>query len=262
MPSSVQLTDAMLAGWLQLYFWPFLRIGALVMTAPLLNAQAVPARVRLLFAVALTALIAPLLPKLPPMALFGSDWWLAILHETIIGIALGLALQLVFEAAMLAGELVSYGMGLGFAQLVDPLHGAAAPMLGQFYQVCAMLLFLSLGGLLQVVQLLADSFHLAPVGGTLIDASSFLALAQFGGLCFAGALRIALPAVMALLVVNLAFGAMNRSAPALNAMSIGFPLALIAGLAALCFSLPQLQVALTDLVAEALAFTGQWLKGI
>jgi flagellar biosynthetic protein FliR len=234
----------------------------LVMTAPLLNAQAVPPRVRLIFSIVLTAVIAPLLPRLPPMALFGSDWWLTILHESIVGIALGLALQLVFEAAMLAGELVSYGMGLGFAQLVDPLHGAAAPMLGQFYQVCAMLLFLSLGGLLQVVQLLADSFRLAPVGGTVLEASSFLALAQFGGLCFSGALRIALPAVMALLLVNLGFGAMNRSAPALNAMSLGFPLALIAGLLALCFSLPQLQVALTDLVSETLGFIAQWLKAL
>ena len=253
------VTDAMLAGWLQQYFWPFLRIGALILSAPLFNARAVSPRIRLMFALVLTALMAPLLPKLPPMVLFGSDWWLAILHETIVGLALGLALQLVFEAAMMAGELVSYGMGLGFAQLVDPLHGAAAPMLGQFYQVCAMLLFLSLGGLLQLAQLLADSFRLAPVGGAL-EASSFLALAQFGGLCFAGALRIALPAVTALLLVNLGFGAMNRSAPALNALSIGFPLALIAGLVALCLSLPQLQVALTDLVAQAMAFAGQWLK--
>jgi flagellar biosynthetic protein FliR len=256
----VQLSDALLAGWLQQYFWPFLRIGALVLSAPLFNARAVSPRIRLMFALVLTAMMAPLLPRLAPMALFAPDWWLAILHEIVVGLALGLALQLVFEAALMAGELVSYGMGLGFAQLVDPLHGAAAPMLGQFYQVCAMLLFLSLGGLLQLAQLLADSFRLAPVDGTL-EASSFLALAQFGGLCFAGALRIALPAVTALLLVNLGFGAMNRSAPALNAMSIGFPLALIAGLVALCLSLPQLQMALTDLVAQALGFAAQWLRG-
>jgi len=256
----VQLSDALLAGWLQQYFWPFLRIGALVLSAPLFNARAVSPRIRLMFALVLTAMMAPLLPRLAPMALFAPDWWLATLHEIVVGLALGLALQLVFEAALMAGELVSYGMGLGFAQLVDPLHGAAAPMLGQFYQVCAMLLFLSLGGLLQLAQLVADSFRLAPVDGTL-EASSFLALAQFGGLCFAGALRIALPAVTALLLVNLGFGAMNRSAPALNAMSIGFPLALIAGLVALCLSLPQLQMALTDLVAQALGFAAQWLRG-
>jgi len=241
----MQISDAMLAGWLQMYFWPFLRIGGLVMAAPLLNAAAVAPRVRLMLALALTAVMAPMLPALPPMALFSTPWWLSIVHEMIIGTALGLILQLVFEAAMMAGELVSYGMGLGFAQLVDPLHGAAAPMLGQFYQICAMLLFLSLGGLLLLIELLFDSFRLAPVGGVALNADSFLALAQFGGLCFSGALRIALPAVMA----------------PLNAMSIGFPLSLIVGLVALRFTLPQLQVTLSDLLAQTWNFAGLWLRG-
>jgi flagellar biosynthetic protein FliR len=252
----------MLAGWLQLYFWPFLRIGGLVMTLPLLNAQAVAPRIRLLLALLLTLLLAPLLPPLPVLPLFGAAWWLCIFHEFVIGAALGFMLQLVFEAVMLAGELISYGMGLGFAQLADPLHGASAPMLGQFYQVSAALLFLSLGGLLQVVQLLADSFHAAPVGAGMPGAGALLALADFGALCFGGALRIALPAVMALLLVNLCFGVMNRSAPTLNAMSIGFPLSLIAGLLTLRFSLPQLQGVLQQLLAQVWSFAAAWLHGV
>ena len=256
------VTDAMLAGWLQMYFWPFLRIGGLAMTAPLLNAQAVAPRIRLMLALALTLVLAPLLPRLPAMPLFGASWWLCIGHEFFIGAALGFVLQLVFEAVMLAGELISYGMGLGFAQLADPLHGASAPMLGQFYQVCAMLLFLSLGGLGQLAQLLADSFHAAPAGAGVVGAGSFRALADFGGLCFGGALRIALPAVMALLVVNLCFGVMNRSAPALNMQSIGLPLSLIAGLLALRFSLPQLRGVVEQLLAQVWNFAGGWLAGV
>lgn len=258
----ITVTDAMLAGWLQLYFWPFLRIGGLVMTAPLLNAQAVAPRVRLLLALVLTLLLAPLLPQVQAVPVFSAGWWLTIGREFIVGAGLGLVLQLVFEAVMLAGELISYGMGLGFAQLADPLHGASAPMLGQFYQVCAMLLFLSFGGHLQLVQLLVDSFRTAPPGTAAPDAASFQALAQFGSLCFGGALRIALPAVVALLLVNLCFGVMNRSAPALNAMSLGFPLSLIVGLLVLRLSLPQLQGALASLLGQAWAFAGAWSGGL
>ena len=83
------VTDAMLAGWLQMYFWPFLRIGGLAMTAPLLNAQAVAPRIRLMLALALTLVLAPLLPRLPAMPLFGASWWLCIGHEFFIGAALG-----------------------------------------------------------------------------------------------------------------------------------------------------------------------------
>ncbi len=253
------VTDAMLAGWLQMYFWPFLRIGGLVMAAPLLNARAVPARVRLLLALLLTLVVAPLLPAAPVLETFSAGWTLHIATEFIIGVALGFVLQLVFEATMLAGEVVSYGMGLGFAQLADPLHGASAPMLGQFYQLCAMLLFLAFGGQLRLVELVVDSFHSAPAGVATLDPAAFMALARFGGLCFEGALRISLPAVMALLLVNLSFGVMNRSAPALNAMSLGFPLSLIVGLLVLRFTLPQLPSVLTDLLDQAWGFAGHWV---
>lgn len=256
------VTDAMLAGWLQMYFWPFLRIGGMVMTAPLLGAPAVSPRIRLMLALLLTLVLAPLLPQPPLAGLFSGPWWLQILREILIGTAMGFVLQLVMEAAMLAGELVSYGMGLGFAQLADPLHGAAAPMLGQFYQVTALLLFLSFGGLLRVVQLLADSFQAAPLGGAMPDAGLLRAVAEFGGLCFAGGLRIALPAVIALLLVNLGFGVMNRSAPALNALSIGFPLSLIVGLVALHFALPQLPQVLGDLLDQAWSFLGAWSAAV
>lgn len=256
------VTDAMLAGWLQMYFWPFLRIGGLVMTAPLLNAPAVSPRIRLMLALVLTLVMAPLLPAIAPLALFSAPWWLQIGRELLIGAAMGFVLQLVMESAMLAGEMVSYGMGLGFAQLADPLHGASAPMLGQFYQITALLLFLSFGGLLRLVQLLVDSFHAAPPGSVSLDAASLRALADFGGLCFSGGLRIALPAVIALLLVNLGFGVMNRSAPALNALSIGFPLSLIVGMIALHFALPQLPQVLSDLLDQSWDFIGSWIGGL
>lgn len=256
------VTDAMLAGWLQMYFWPFLRIGGLVLAAPLLSAPAVAPRIRLVLALLLTLVIAPLLPQLPPVAVFSGPWWLQILREILIGIAMGFVLQLVLEAVMLAGDLISYGMGLGFAQLADPLHGASAPMLGQFYQVCTLLLFLSFGGLLRLVQLLADSFHAAPLGGAMPDAGLLRAVADFGGVCFAGGLRIALPMIVALLLVNLGFGVMNRSAPALNALSIGFPLSLVVGLVGLRFTLPQLPQAVIALFDQAWSFLGAWSGGI
>ena len=253
-------TDDLLAQLMQSYFWPFLRIGSLLMAAPLYSAQAVPPRIRLLLALALTVSLVPVLPAPAPLGLFGSGWWLAFGRELILGVGLGLVLQLVFEGVMLAGELISYGMGLGFAQLVDPLHGASAPMLGQFYQVCATLLFFSMGGHLHIVELVADSFRAAPSGPALPALQSFSALAAFGGLAFRGAVQIALPAVVALLLVNIGFGVMNRSAPALNMMTIGFPLSLSVGLLVLRYALPQLQGVLVGLLDQAWLFAHQWLR--
>ena len=63
------VTDAMLAGWLQMYFWPFLRIGGMVMTAPMLNAPAVSPRIRLMLALVLTLVMAPMLPRKFPVGI-------------------------------------------------------------------------------------------------------------------------------------------------------------------------------------------------
>ncbi|MBL6749018.1 MAG: flagellar biosynthetic protein FliR [Nevskia sp.] len=256
------ITEAALSAWYQSYFWPFLRIGGLVLAAPLFSAQAVPPRVRLMLALALSVALAPLLPATAALASFSAPWWLEIGRELAVGVGLGLLLQLVFEAVMLAGELVSYGMGLGFAQLADPLHGASAPMLGQFYQVFAALLFFSLGGHLHLVQMVADSFQRVPAGQAVPTAASFLAVASGGGSMFAGALQIALPAVAALLLVNIAFGVMNRSAPALNMLSIGFPLSLVVGLVLLRLTIAQLQPVLVAMLDQAWASAAGWTQDL
>jgi flagellar biosynthetic protein FliR len=255
------LTEAALSAWYQSYFWPFLRIGGLVLAAPLFSAQAVPPRVRLMFALALAVALAPLLPATAALESFSAQWCLEIVRELAVGVGLGLALQLVFEAVMMAGELVSYGMGLGFAQLADPLHGASAPMLGQFYQVFTALLFFSLGGHLRLVQMLADSFQHLPAGRAAPAPEAFFALASGGMQIFSGALQIALPAVAALLLVNLAFGVMNRSAPALNMLSIGFPLSLVVGLLLLRLTIAQLQPVLEAMLDRAWAFAAAWTQG-
>jgi flagellar biosynthetic protein FliR len=79
-------------------------------------------------------------------------------------------------------------------------------------------------------------------------------LADWGDQLFIGALRVALPGMTALLVVNLAFGAVSRAAPALNMFAIGLPVALIFGLIVLFFGLPSMQTGFIELMKSAFQF--------
>jgi flagellar biosynthetic protein FliR len=254
------ITDAALAQLIDAYCWTFARIAALVMAAPVLGSTVTPPRVRLMLSLVLTMVLAPLVSHPAAPGFLAPGWWLALLREILIGAGLGVLLRLVFEAVMLAGELVSYGMGLGFAQLADPLHGAAAPMLGQFYQVSAVLLFLTLGGHLQLAALLMDSFRVAPSASALPPASVFSVLAMQGTAIFAGAVQTALSAVIALLLVNLGFGVINRSSPAMNALSIGFPISLIVGLLVLRFVWSQVNTSFELQLASAWSSAAGWMQ--
>lgn len=244
----MHLTEAQLLEWLGLYFWPFVRIGATLMAAPLFGSRALPMRLRLVFALLLTLVMAPLLPATPALAFFTAESLVMLLRELLLGLVLGLALQLVFEAMALAGELLSSSMGLSFAQMSDPLRGVSSTVLASFLQAVAILSFLSLGGHLALVEWLRESFTLQPVSAAPLSTALLLPLVLEGSQLFAGALRIALPGVCALLLVNLAFGVMNRAAPALNMMSVGFPISLTAGLLVLASSLGSIQSVFAEML--------------
>lgn len=244
-------TDAQLQAWIQLYIWPMVRISGVMMSAPLFGDGVASARVRLMLALAMTVLIAPLLPAQAPVPSFTAAWWLRTGDELLLGVVIGFVLKIVFEAVMLGGEYIGNGMGIGFAQLADPLHGAAAPVVGQFLQTLSILLFLVLGGHLRLLQALASSFQTLPVAAGALTGRSAYALADLGGQLFTGALSVALPSVGALLLVNIAFGVMSRSAPTLNALSFGFPLSIVCGLVLLSMNLPQLDTVLASLLDQA-----------
>jgi len=255
----MHLTDAELLGWVQRYFWTFARIAGVLSAAPLLGPGMAPARTRLMLALALTLMLAPLMPVPPQMEMFGAAWWLCTAQQLLIGVLIGFALQLVFEAVNMGGELMASSMGLSFAQMVDPVRGGSSTVPGSVLMVIVSLLFISLHGHLAVIELLAQSFQTLPVGLNL-SAAKFSDLVQWSSVIFSGGLRIALPILIALLLVNMAFGVMSRATPALNLQSVGFPISLTAGLLLLQYCLPGLQAVFSDMLDRAWPLIAALLK--
>jgi len=237
----ITVTLAQLTTWISQYFWPFVRIGACLMVAPVFGQGSVPRRTRLILAGAITILVAPL-AKLPTDVDLLSGTSLAItVQQLIIGIAMGFAIQLVFDAVGIGGQLLANSMGLSFATNVDPLHGASTPVLGQFYTIIITLTFLALNGHLVVIDGLVQSFNMLPVNAQGLSGNGLWMMVNFGGALFSGALMIALPGLTALLLVNFAMGVMSRAAPSLNLFAVGFPVSLALGLIIVMLGMPGVQ---------------------
>ena len=235
------ITSADIAAWLGTYLWPFTRIGAMLGVVPVFGARSVPVRVRLALAIALTLVLAPVIPPAPAVDALGARALLIAVQQVVIGLAMGFALQMAFAALSIGSQAIATSMGLGFASMIDPQSGVQVPVLSQFYLLLATLIFLALNGHLILIEVLADSFRVLPVGMQGVTRSGFWALAGWAGQMFAGAALIALPAVAALQVVNLAFGVMTRAAPQLNIFSVGFPITLMLGLVVVLMTLPDIQ---------------------
>lgn len=117
----ISFTSAQLNAWIAAFVFPLVRILAFVAVAPVFNNDAVPRRIRLVIALVLTFAIAPTVTNLPTTTP-NSGLGLAILaQQVIIGLSLAFVMRLVFAGVSLAGELMSFQMGLGFATMYDPL---------------------------------------------------------------------------------------------------------------------------------------------
>lgn len=247
----ITLTTGQLEGWLAQYFWPFARIGACFLVAPIYSAAPVPGRVRIVLAAAIALLVAPFAS--PPVGItpFSLAGFIVTAQQILIGVALGFVLQIVFDTVSLGGQLLANSMGLSFAFNVDPLRGTGTPALGQFYTILVTLTFLALDGHLALVETLAQGFRTLPIGMDGLGADGLWTVANWGSQLFAGALAVALPGVTAMLVVNVAFGVISRAAPTLNLFAVGFPVTLVFGLVIVYSALPALQGAFIELLSDA-----------
>ena len=231
-PATATLIDGQQAfGMIGTVMWTMLRTGAMLMAMPLVGTRAVPVRVRVLLAGALAMAIAPLLPPPPASAGIDAATVLGVAREVALGVAMGVVLRLVFEAGAVAGELVSQGMGLAFAQMNDPLRGTSSGVVAQWFYLAFGLLFFAADGHLAMVALLVRSYQALPVGTPWSDvAGSLGSIVELFGVVLRGGLLLALPVMVALLATNLAFGVLARAAPALNPIQLGLPVAVLMGL--------------------------------
>ncbi|QHF04196.1 flagellar type III secretion system protein FliR [Pseudomonas asturiensis] len=245
------LTDTQISTWVASFMLPLFRIVALLMTMPIIGTTLVPRRVRLYFAVAVTVVVAPVLPAMPPVQALDLSALLLIGEQIIIGAGLGLSLQLFFHAFVVAGQIISMQMGMGFASMVDPTNGVSSATIGQFFTMLVTLLFLAMNGHLVVLEILVESFTTMPVGSGLL-VNNFWELANGLGWVLSSGLRLVLPAITALLVISIAFGVMTRAAPQLNIFSIGFPLTLVLGMVILWMTMGDILNQYQPMAVEAL----------
>jgi flagellar biosynthetic protein FliR len=249
-PLTINAADV--SHWVSRLWWPVLRVGGFVLAAPVASETVIPAFVKILMSLSLAFLMAPLVQIPAALSIFSAAGALAAVQEILIGVAIGMVVQLTFEALTFAGQTISLSMGLGFATLVDPQRGANTTVLGQMFMIFGILTYLAINGHLVLLGALAESFHNLPIGAAHIDRNFFLSVAVWGARVFETGLLIALPAVIALVIVNLALGVVTRAAPQLNLFGIGFTITLLCGFFALIVGIDGVMAGISSLINSAL----------
>lgn len=238
------VTYAQLNVWLTSFLWPFVRILALIGTAPLFSQIAIPMRVKVALAGFVSLLVAPTIGAVPDATVFSAAGVLIMVNQFMIGAALGVTMQVAFASIDAAGEFIGLQMGLGFAMLYDPREGGNAVVISRYLNTIAMLAFLVFDGHLQMLSALVSTFESVPIGanvlGTVTHARGWQTLASYGISVFSTGLLLSLPVVAALLIANLALGILNRAAPQIGIFQVGFPVTMLVGLLLIQLMVPNM----------------------
>ncbi|MCL6270134.1 flagellar biosynthetic protein FliR [Sansalvadorimonas sp. 2012CJ34-2] len=253
LPLPFTLNTADLTALVGQWFWPMTRIAAAVWAMPMFGGSGLPKKARLALVLSLTFLIFPNVGNIPVTEPFSVQSLLITLQQVGIGLAFGFILKLWLTVFTMGGQIMSMQMGLAMAVMNDPVNGAGTAVLGKWIQTLAMLAFLAMDGHLVVFAVLLDSFTTLPIGIGFPN-DFWMDLVKLGSWLFASSLLVALPVVISMLLVNLAFGVMNRAAPQLNIIALGFPMTMMFGMATVYLAMTSLPGMLVNLTTEGLIY--------
>jgi flagellar biosynthetic protein FliR len=220
------------------FFAILLRLSIVVFMLPVFNSSQVPNSLKVCAAVSLTAMLYPSLrPILSPLSFEPTALLVCVMGELIFGVMFSLSILLVFAAYQMAGELIAFEMGFGFAQAADPQSGAHTTLISVWFQVLATLAFLSLDGHHILLKAVMESFKTIPVGGFTLTPEIYERFIGFSTRLFVIAIKMAAPITVVLLLTQVGLGLMAKFSPQFNILMNSFPLTIFLGLVFMGFSM-------------------------
>ncbi|WP_243386876.1 flagellar biosynthetic protein FliR [Bacillus kexueae] len=201
------------------------RIASFMVTMPLFSYRTIPNRMKIGISFFIALLITYTI-DVPTLSL-DERFILLILKEATVGLMIGLAAYLIFAAIQTAGSFIDFQMGFAIASIVDPQTGVQSPLIGQFFNIVALLLLLSTNAHHLLIDGMIHSFQFIPLDkGVLLfgnESMTAVIIKSFNTM-FIVAFQMALPIVGCLFLVDVALGIVARTVPQLNVFVVGLPL--------------------------------------
>jgi len=229
MPASVTFSLSTLYGFLLVLS----RVTGAFVFLPIPGVTAGPQVARIVLALALTVALYPSWPAVEAPG-FGSIAGF-VLAEAAFGVTVGLAVAFLAEALLFGAQVIAMQAGFGYASMVDPTTQADSSVLLVFAQLAAGLLFFTLGLDREILRIFARSLLRYPPGSYRIAPDTAEALIRLGGGMFQVGLRLALPVLALVVLVDLSLALLGRLNAQLQLLSIAFPAKIITALVLLAW---------------------------
>ena len=212
------------------------RVAGVMTFAPFFSSDAIAPQMKAAFTIALTVLLYPVV-GIAGLRAGASGWLRMVAGEAVIGFALGLTLQIIFEAAQMGGQIVGVQTGFSLVTLLDPQSQADSPVLTVFHQLITLLIFLQLHVEHWLLRGLAASFAYLPAGASISAPALGSGLLRAAAGIWLVGVEIAAPVLLATVMADVALGFLGKASPQLPVIFVGLSIKTLLGLAVLAGSL-------------------------
>jgi flagellar biosynthetic protein FliR len=246
-----------LQGLVLVYLLTFARAGAMIMLLPVIGDAGVPMRVRLAFALAVSAALLPITtPYYPAVAPQPLELTSLIVREVTAGVLVGTMARLIMSALETAGFLIAAQTGLAFAQTFDPGQGTQGAMVSTFLSLVGALLVFETGLHHLALGAVAGSYTLLPPNGLIPTADmAELAIRLVAG-AFALGLQLAAPFLVFGLLLYAALGVLSRLMPQLQIFFMALPLSILVGFVLIMLFIGVIMSTFLDFFASQMRLFG------
>ncbi|HVN72802.1 MAG TPA: flagellar biosynthetic protein FliR [Desulfomonilia bacterium] len=237
-------------------FFIFIRVGTIFAVVPFFNAAVIPRRITVTMAFFLSLVLMPIVPpvQIKPEQLNILVLIVILIHEMLIGMAMGLAIDVIYSGIQIAGELIGFQMGFSIANVVDPMSGITAPIISNVLYLTAFLLFFTFGGHHLLIKALIESFGIIPIGDRMVHQQFLMAVITYGAQMFVIGVKVSAPVVGILLLINVSFAVIARALPQMNVFIMAFPLTIAVGLVFTIFIIKLMPMFMTSSLEQAWMF--------
>jgi flagellar biosynthesis protein FliR len=207
------------------------RMAGLFLTAPVFSSKNINVMVKAAWILLVTFVIFPVVDFKPEnLPAPGLALGLAVIREVLVGLSVGMGASMILSGIQMAGQIADTQMGLGLANVIDPMTNTQVSVMGQFFYTIATLVFLAVDGHHMLIKALVDSFSVVPLGQAHFTPALGTKMMSLFSQMFFIAFRVGAPIIGALFITNMALGVVARTVPQMNVFIVGMPLNLGVGL--------------------------------
>jgi flagellar biosynthetic protein FliR len=217
------------------------------MAIPVFGSNQVPAQVKVGMVGMTALLLFPMMTSYTQGLEFTMpQFGLIVIHEALLGVLLAITVNLIFIAIQIGGTIIGYKMGFAAANVFDPQSTSQLPLISQFFNVFALLIFFSVGAHNVFFQTIVQSYELLPPGYFNFSGDVFLQLNDFVRKMFVLGVKLSAPILAVLILTTLSLGIMARVFPQLNVFLLSFPLNIGVSFLVISISLSTMYVLLSQ----------------